>query len=111
MAVSLPTVTVTVNSKTYSLIWKTSRIIEMQRRVKATAGEVLRRVGEMSVDDLAELTFTLLQPNHASEFKTLDQVCDWIDDIGGYEAMLRLLLRLTEEMKARTEAANVALTN
>lgn len=75
---------ITVFDRRYVLRMSMNSLCALQQRTKKTYGELIGDLSMMNVESVREILWTLLQPYHANEFKSINLVGDLIDDIGGH---------------------------
>jgi hypothetical protein len=83
-----------VDGSRYVLRLRTNAICAMQNRLKKSYGDILQDLTKVDYADLRELLFSALQPYHGSQFKTLESVGDLMDDAGGHNGIIDVVVAL-----------------
>lgn len=95
-----------VNGKEYTLRPRTNAIRALEQRTKKTYGQILRSVDDFDAEIVCQFMLALLQPYHAKEIRSVEQVGDLIDDAGGMQKAVRLIVEMLvlNNQKATTVA-------
>lgn len=83
-----------VGDRSYVLRMRNVDLRALQKRTGRSYGQLLNSLGTIDVEAITELLFTFLQPNHAKQFKTLEQVDALIDELHGHAGVVAALMEL-----------------
>jgi hypothetical protein len=79
----------------YKLKLTTSASIALEKRLGKTTGDIMRQIGNFSVETARDVIHALLQKFHGKEFPNspggIEKVNDLIDDAGGIVPMIQLV--------------------
>ncbi len=82
-----------VGGKSFTLKLTTNAAATLQTRYKKSLGQLLNDIGGLDVIAIRGIFWCLLQKHHAKEFKTEEQVGDFIDDAGGLKVVMEAIER------------------
>ena len=85
---------IVVNGQPYILRMRLNALCSLQKRMGKSYGEIFASISMQDVEAIREMLFTYLQPYHSKQFKTLDQVGDFIDDLGGHVPAIAVITDL-----------------
>jgi hypothetical protein len=78
----------------YTLKLSMNAAAALETRTKKKIGDYIALAGEMDFNAIRQLVWLLLQKYHASEFTTVDQAGEFVDDAGGPAVFFDALQRL-----------------
>lgn len=84
-------VEVIVNEKPYTLRLSNNVLCALESRTKRKWGQLLNDMSAVDVIALRETFFAALQAYHAKEFRTAEQVGNWMDDVGRFPKLSSIL--------------------
>ena len=99
-------VPLTVDGTTYTLKLSMNAAAVLQGRTKKTVGQLLSDSALLDFVAIRSIVWMLLQKHHAKDFKTEDQVGDFIDSAGGlvtFTNAINEVVRVNEPEGERTE--------
>jgi hypothetical protein len=100
----MPTASLTVNGRTYDLIWRTNHLCALQKRTGVPLGVTLRQIAELSLSDLVQLVYTLLQDQYANEIMSLEAAGNLIDAAGGYNRVIPVITEMIVTISKQRDA-------
>lgn len=83
-----------VGDRTYVLRPTMSALRVLKKRTGLTFSAALKSMSEIDPEVMCELIFAFLQPNYGKEIKALDQVDAIVEEAGGFNAVLVLMVEL-----------------
>lgn len=104
----MPTASLTVNGRTYDLIWRMNHLCALQKRTGVPLGVTLRQIAELSLNDLVQLVFALLQDRHASEIRSIEIAGNLIDAAGGYNMVIPVITDMITAITKQRDAILLA---
>jgi len=89
-----------VGEREYTLRPTTNAIRDIERRLGKSYGQIIQALDTYDIDALTHMMFAVLQPHHAREFKTPNDVGTLIDAGGGINNTRIFSAALTEMLLA-----------
>lgn len=87
-------VEMSVGDRTYVLRPTMGALRALQKRTGLTFTAAIKSMSEIDPTVMSEMIFAFLQPYHGKEIKTIEQAEALIEDAGGFNAVLVLMVEL-----------------